>query len=147
GKVRWMTLIAVIAMVIGAELFIRRQRSSTEPKIDSSLIQVLQFKGAVMVRFLATFAMSGALFFFSQYLQLARGLSPLQAGLAELPIALASMVAVAAVGFLLGRLGRGCAIALSLFVGAVGMVLLSELEDSEQLIWVLLALIPLGLGV
>ena len=147
GKVGWMTLIAVIASVIGAVLFIRRQRRSTAPMIDVSLFRVPAFNGAVMVGFVAIFAMSGALFFFSQYLQLARGLSPLQAGLAELPIALASMVAVAAVGFLLGKLGRGRAIALSLFVGAVGMVLLSELEDSEQLIWVLLALIPLGLGV
>src|SRR5699024_9744384 len=147
GKVGWMTLIAVIAMVIGAVLFIRRQRRSTDPMIDVSLFRVPAFNGAVMVGFVAIFAMSGALFFFSQYLQLARGLSPLQAGLAELPIALASMVAVAAVGFLLGNLGRGRDIALSLFVGAVGMVLLCELEDSEQLIWVLLALIPLGLGV
>ena len=84
GKVGWMTLIAVIAMVIGAVLFIRRQRRSTDPMIDVSLFRVPAFNGAVMVGFVAIFAMSGALFFFSQYLQLARGLGPLQAGLAEI---------------------------------------------------------------
>src|SRR5699024_9993934 len=138
--------VAVIAVVTWWA-FLRRQRHLRVPLVDLNLFRIPAFSGAIFANMIAIFAFSGLLFFFSQYLQLVRGLSPLQAGLAELPIALASIVAVAAVGFLLGKLGRGRAIALSLFVGAVGMVLLSELTDSEQLIWVLLALIPLGLGV
>jgi DHA2 family multidrug resistance protein-like MFS transporter len=105
------------------------------------------FSGAVLVNFTSVFALSGVLFFFSQYLQLARHLSPLQAGIAQLPVALASMAAVLLVGFLLARLGRGRAIALALLIGAAGLGLLAALESSEQLGWVLLALVPLGLGI
>src|SRR5699024_8483801 len=87
------------------------------------------------------------LFFFSQYLQFARGLEPLEAGLAQLPAAVASMVVVAVVGLLLRLLGRGRAIGVALVTGAVGLGLLAVLEGSDNLGYVLIALVPLGLGV
>jgi DHA2 family multidrug resistance protein-like MFS transporter len=48
---------------------------------------------------------------------------------------------------LLRRLGRGRAIALALAIGAFGLVLLGVLESADNVIWVLLALVPLGLGI
>ena len=133
--------------MVGGILFVRRQRKTASPMIDVDLFRVPAFSGAVLVNFISVFALSGVLFFFSQYLQLARGLSPLQAGLAQLPAALSAMAAVAVVGFLLTRLGRGRAIGVALITGAVGLGLLAALESSEQLAWVLLAVVPLGLGI
>ncbi|WP_105566207.1 MFS transporter [Microbacterium halophytorum] len=138
---------SALLAVVGAWLFIRRQRRADEPMIDVSLFANGAFSGAVAVNFISVFAMSGVLFFFSQYLQLARGLGTLEAGLAQLPAALASLVAVAFVGVLLARLGRGRAIALALAVGAAGLVTVALVEGAEQLVWVLLALVPLGLGI
>ncbi|GAA1658850.1 MFS transporter [Citricoccus zhacaiensis] len=141
------TVLAILASVVGSVTFVRRQRRAESPMIDVDLFRNSAFSGAVLVNFISVFALSGVLFFFSQYLQLARGLGPLQAGLAQLPVALAAMAAVAVVGFLLARFGRGRAIAIALLVGAIGLGLLATLESSEQLIWVLLALVPLGLGI
>jgi MFS transporter, DHA2 family, multidrug resistance protein len=141
------TAVAFVTSAVGAVLFVRRQRRTVSPMIDVDLFRNPAFSGAVLVNFISVFALSGVLFFFSQYLQLARELSPLQAGLAQLPAALAAMAAVTVVGFLLTRLGRGRAIAIALVVGAAGLGLLAVLENSEQLIWVLLALVPLGLGI
>jgi len=141
------TVLAIAAGILGGVLFVRRQRRVDSPMIEVDLFRNPAFSGAVLVNFTSVFALSGVLFFFSQYLQLARHLSPLQAGIAQLPVALASMAAVLVVGFLLGRLGRGRAIALALLTGAAGLGLLAALESSEQLGWVLLALIPLGLGI
>lgn len=138
--------IALGTGVIGAILFARRQRRSLAPMIDLTLFRNPSFSGAVLVNFISVFALTGALFFFSQYLQLARGLSPLQAGLAELPIALAGMLAIAAVGFLLRTLGLGRAIALSMITAALGLALLSLVEHGP-LVWVIVVLIPLGLGI
>ncbi|WP_424446808.1 MFS transporter [Microbacterium sp. CH-015] len=147
GKFDWVTAVAILASVAGAVFFVRRQRRSESPMIDVDLFRVPAFSGAVMVNFISVFALSGVLFFFSQYLQLARGLSPLEAGLAQLPAALSAMAAVAVVGFLLTRLGRGRAIGIALITGAIGLGLVAALESSEQLVWVLLAVIPLGLGI
>ena len=137
-------------LVVGAVcavLFVRRQRRTASPMIDVALFRNRAFTGAVLVNFISVFALSGVLFFFSQYLQLARELSPLQAGLAQLPAALAAMAAVTVVGVLLTRLGRGRAIAVAMLVGAAGLGLMAAVEGSEQLLWVLLAVVPLGLGI
>ncbi|MGO1768785.1 MAG: MFS transporter [Microbacterium sp.] len=139
-----------VAIVVGAAAgiaFVRRQKRLPSPLIDVALFRIPSFSGAVAINFISVFAMSGALFFFSQYLQLARGLGPLEAGLAQLPAAAAAMLAVFAVGFLLRRLGRGRAIALALTIGAAGLALVGLLESTEHLAWVLAALVPLGLGV
>jgi DHA2 family multidrug resistance protein-like MFS transporter len=89
----------------------------------------------------------GLLFFFSQYLQLVRGFSPLQAGFAEMPATLASVVVVAAVGVVVGRLGRGRAGAVALAVAALGLALVAVAERAPQYWWLGLSLVPVGLGV
>ncbi|MDO4888674.1 MAG: MFS transporter [Actinomycetaceae bacterium] len=140
-------VVAIGASVLGGILFMRRQRRTDSPMIEVDLFRVPAFSGAVLVNFISVFALSGVLFFFSQYLQLARNLSPLQAGLAQLPAAVAAMSAVVVVGFLLARFGRGRAIAMALVAGALGLGLVAALEGSEQLAWLLLALLPFGLGI
>ncbi|MGO2536711.1 MFS transporter [Brachybacterium tyrofermentans] len=147
GDIDLSTLVTLVLSVAGGVLFVRRQRRVASPMIDVDLFRVPAFSGAVLVNFISVFALSGVLFFFSQYLQLARGLSPLEAGLAQLPAALSAMSAVAVVGFLLTRLGRGRAIAVALVTGAIGLVLLAALESSPNLAWLLLAVVPLGLGI
>ncbi|MGO2605477.1 MAG: MFS transporter [Brachybacterium tyrofermentans] len=147
GGIDFSTLVTLLLAVAGGVLFVRRQRRVASPMIDVDLFRVPAFSGAVLVNFISVFALSGVLFFFSQYLQLARGLSPLEAGLAQLPAALSAMSAVAVVGFLLTRLGRGRAIAVALVTGAIGLGLLAALESSPNLAWLLLAVVPLGLGI
>ena len=133
GTASTVTVAAVGVGVIGSVLFVRRQRRADSPMIDVELFRNPAFSGAVLVNFTSVFALSGVLFFFSQYLQLARQLSPFDAGIAQLPAALSAMAAVLLVGTLLTRLGRGRAIALALLTGALGLGLLALLESSEQI--------------
>jgi DHA2 family multidrug resistance protein-like MFS transporter len=128
-------------------LFVRRQRRAESPLIDVTLFRNGAFSGAVLASFVAVFALMGLLFFFSQYLQLVRGFSPLQAGFAEMPATLASIVVVAAVGVVVGRLGRGRAVAAALAVAALGLALVAVAERAPQYWWLGLSLVPVGLGV
>ncbi|HEY3469356.1 MAG TPA: MFS transporter [Amycolatopsis sp.] len=137
---------AVIGVVSGA-VFVRRQRRVADPLIAVTLFRNGAFSGAVLASFVAVFALMGLLFFFSQYLQLVRGFSPLRAGLAEMPATLASIVVVAAVGVVVGRLGRGRAVAAALAVAAVGLALVAVAERAPQYWWLGLTLVPVGLGV
>ncbi|MFJ9779808.1 MFS transporter [Amycolatopsis sp. NPDC101161] len=141
--------VAVAAVVgIGAGiLFVRRQKRAADPPIDVTLFRNGAFSGAVLASFIAVFALMGLLFFFSQYLQLVRGFSPLQAGFAEMPATLASIVVVAAVGVVVSRLGRGRAVAAALAVAALGLALVAVAERMPQYWWLGLTLVPVGLGV
>jgi DHA2 family multidrug resistance protein-like MFS transporter len=140
--------VAVAAAVgIGSGVaFVRRQRRAESPLIDVALFRNGAFSGAVLASFIAVFALMGLLFFFSQYLQLVRGFTPLQAGFAEMPATLASIVVVAAVGVIVGRLGRGRAVAAALAVAALGLALVAVTERAQYW-WLGLSLVPVGLGV
>ncbi|MCX4472492.1 Antiseptic resistance protein [Micromonospora sp. MW-13] len=141
------TLGCLLAGLVLGVLFVRRQRHLTAPLIDVGLFRNPAFSGAVLANFIAIFALTGLLFFFSQYLQLARGFSPLRAGLAEMPATIASILVVGLVGVAITRLGRGRAIAAGLGLTAVGLLLVAAAEGAEHYLWLGLALVPVGLGV
>ncbi|MBL7253556.1 MFS transporter [Paractinoplanes lichenicola] len=140
----------LLALALGAGsgvLFVRRQRRLTTPLIDISLFRLPAFSGAVAATTVAILAFSGLLFTFSQYLQLVRGFGPLRAGLAELPMTLASIAVVLIVGRLTTRLGTGRAIGAGLAVTAAGFALLSFAEGASGYLWLGVATAVAGLGV
>jgi predicted MFS family arabinose efflux permease len=70
-------------------LFIWVERRSDHPSLDVSLFRNPSFSAASAAIALAFFALFGATFYLSFYLQLVRDYSPLQAGVRLLPVALA----------------------------------------------------------
>ena len=140
------TLIA-LAVGLGSGIwFVRRQRRLPVPLLDVALFKVPAFAGAVGANTMAIFAFSGLLFFFSQYLQLVRGFSPLQAGLAELPMTIASIVVIVIIGAMVARLGQGPAIGIGLIAGAGGLGILAVAEGVPGYLWLGVALVVIGLG-
>lgn len=144
--------VGVLALaVLSGFGFVRRQArlvaDGRGPLLDVGLFKIPAFSGAVAANLIAIFALTGMLFFFSQYLQLVRGYSPLVAGIAELPATVASIVVVVVVSWSITRFGRGPAIALGLGVTALGMVAIAVAEGADHYAWLALALVPAGLGV
>lgn len=139
-------LSALAAGLLAGWLFVRRQRRMPIPMIDIRLFRNPAFSATVLANFIAMFALSGLLYFYSQYLQLARGFTPLTAGLAELPTTVSSILAVLVVGWLLSRLGDGRSIAVGLGLVAIGLVAVSFAEGMPHFLWLALALVPVGLG-
>jgi DHA2 family multidrug resistance protein-like MFS transporter len=140
------TVALVVAGLAGGVLFVRRQRRLEQPMLDVDLFRSGAFSGAVAANVIAIFALTGLLFFFSQYLQLARGNSPLRAGLAELPATIASIAVVAFIGVTTARLGRGRSIALGLALAGAGLALVAAAARGPY-VWLGLALVPIGLGI
>ncbi|NLE99270.1 MAG: MFS transporter [Propionibacterium sp.] len=142
--------VAIGAGVVGilcGWLFVRRQQRSADPMLDLELFRLPAFRGAVVSNGFAIFALSGLLFFFSQYLQLVRGLSPLRAGLVELPAMLASMLVVVFIGIAVARLGTGGSIGFGLVLGAVGLAGLAFAESLDGLAVMIAALLVVGFGI
>ncbi|TNM64100.1 MFS transporter [Streptomyces sp. NP160] len=140
-------LLVGVVGALGLVSFVRRQRRLAHPLIDVELFRRPAFSGAVAVNFASVFPLAGLLFFFSQYLQLARGSSPLQAGLQETPLMLSAIGAIAVIGLVLPRLGAGRTAAVGLFAAAAGLVLLALAEGAPSYLWLALTLVPIGLGV
>jgi DHA2 family multidrug resistance protein-like MFS transporter len=86
---------AVVAGLLGVAAliqFVRRQLTAAHPLIDVRLFTNRTFSGVIAANMLSILGLSGVLFFLSQYFQLVNGYSPLQAGAAELPAAVAATV-------------------------------------------------------
>jgi EmrB/QacA subfamily drug resistance transporter len=77
----------LVGLVAGAELLVAFavvQASVATPSFDVRFFRVREFAGGSIGLLLAFFTLSGSLFFAVQYLQVVRGLGPLDAGLIEL---------------------------------------------------------------
>ncbi|GAA4837977.1 MFS transporter [Saccharopolyspora rosea] len=95
----------VVAAVVGVTalaLFVRRQSRSRHPLVDVRLFCDRAFSGVIGATLLAVLGLSGLLYFLSQFFQLVQGYSPLQAGVAEVPAVIGSVL----FGVLAGVLAR-----------------------------------------
>lgn len=111
--------IAAIGVFAGAA-FVRRQRRMENPMIDLALFGKRRFSTAVITNLLSVFALSGLLFFGSQYLQLVLGYSALDAGLLMLPGMVMSAVTALAAAWLIRRWSIGSVLAAGLVTASIG---------------------------
>lgn len=125
GKAEPSPATAILAVAVGlvfAVAFVRRQGSSSTPMLDFALFRNRTFASAVAAAFVASAALMGTELVVSQRLQLVVGLSPLQAGLAILPIPLAAFVAGPLAGLVLPRVGTERVLWSSLALAAAGVL-------------------------
>lgn len=104
--------------------FVRRQGRLEYPLLDLQLFRSAGFSAAITAYGLTSLAMMGVYIFIAQYLQLVRGLSPLEAGFATLPWALAFIVGSLVAPRLARRLSRLTLLSWSLMISALGFVIL-----------------------
>ena len=81
----WSAGVAIGAGLAVGAVFVRRQTKLADPLIDLRLFRVPKFSVSVASNALTGFVVFGTFLFVAQYLQLAVGLSPLQAGVWSLP--------------------------------------------------------------
>lgn len=82
---------AIVALGLGW-YFIRRQRRIINPIIDVSLFTNATFSGALFCNLMTMTCMTGFMFFYSQYVQLVQGFSPVVAGLMMFPGVVANII-------------------------------------------------------
>jgi predicted MFS family arabinose efflux permease len=103
--------------------------------------------GAYAARILYLGAMLGFWFFITQFLQGVYGYSPLEAGVAFLPMTLANFAVALAVPQLTRRFDNGRLLAAGVAVTLIGMAWLSRLDaDSPYLTGVALPMVLIGIG-
>lgn len=135
----------VIGMIFGW-LFLRRQRAQPSPLIDFSLFRNLRFSAGVSIAIFAGFALIGLQYVLAQELQLVRGFTPLSAGLFVLPIAIAAFITGPVVGRFMLSFGIERMMALTVGIGALGLILYRVTGHAAPLSWEFITLALIGIG-
>jgi len=140
------TLLAASGLLL--LLFVLRERQAAEPLLPLRVVLDRNRGGAYLVVALAAAGMFGAFLFLTYYLQAVLRYSPLQAGLAFLPITLATQAGSWGIAsWLMPRLPARALMFPGALVAAAGMALLTQVQvHSGYLTLVLPAEILLGVG-
>jgi DHA2 family multidrug resistance protein-like MFS transporter len=139
-------LAAFLVAGVTLALFILWERRSEHPMLPLTLFRDRRFSTGSGVITIAFFVMFGFFFLSTQYLQFALGYSPLEAGLAGLPLALAFVAFSPRSAALAERFGAGRVMALGLGIVAAGFALLTTLSLDTPYLVIAGAFALLGAG-
>jgi EmrB/QacA subfamily drug resistance transporter len=143
-------VVALGASVLAALVLVRYEPRREEPLIDLRFFRSVPFSASIALSVTAFAAFGGFLFLNTLYLQEVRGLSPIQAGITIVPLALMTMLFSPVSGRLVGRDGprasllvAGAALALApLMLVGVGV----GVGSATVLPWLLAAYVVFGIG-
>jgi EmrB/QacA subfamily drug resistance transporter len=119
----------LIAGGVLAVAFVAVERRVAAPMLPMRLFRTRAFSAGNVVIFLLNAALTGAVFFTAQFLQVAQGDSPLAAGLRLLPWGVTPFLIAPKAGVLVDRLGGRPLIAAGLLLQAVGMAWLAAVAS------------------
>ncbi|OSQ29112.1 MFS transporter [Thalassospira sp. MCCC 1A03138] len=118
-------LAALVFGLLGAWVFIRRQRKLADPLLDLDLLKQKTIALPIVIQTAVIFAGMAYFLFLSQALQLVIGLTPIQAGLSMLPATVAGIVGSMGAPVLMGRFKPGQVMTGALILTAAGFGMLS----------------------
>ena len=137
-------LLVLALAAIGTSLVYEPRR--IDPLIELRFFSSAPFSGATVIAVSAFGAFSGFLFLNTLYLQEARGLSALQAGLCTLPLALMTLIFAPLSGRLVGSRGPRDPLLVAGAAMCAGALMLVDLDTGTSLVWVLASYLVFGLG-
>ncbi|MGG1948608.1 MFS transporter [Trinickia sp. NRRL B-1857] len=139
---------ALIASVLAALAFVAVEARSRAPMVPLSLLRDKTFSAAVAFGVCVNMAYYGTVFVLSLFLQRVRAETPLQAGLAFLPLTGGFLISNIASGWVVARYGPRRPMMIGALVGALGYALLHFTQANTPLLALLVPflLIPAGMG-
>jgi EmrB/QacA subfamily drug resistance transporter len=142
-----LTVASFAAAALLLTLFVAVERRAAQPVTPLRLFVSRGRTGAYIARMLLVGGIFSMFFFLSQYLQGVRGFSPLQAGIAFLPMTAVMFSMVRLVPRLSARWGDARLLMTGVSVALVGMAWLSRLDETTPFVsGIALPLVLLGLG-
>jgi DHA2 family methylenomycin A resistance protein-like MFS transporter len=139
-------LVALVGVIAAAALFVRIERSASQPLVPLALLRSPTFVGANLVAGAMNFVGIGTVFAVTLYLQSVQGRSALTSGLDLLPLFVPLAALSPLAGRLTARLGPRPPMLLGLVIGAAGAFGLVRLQPESAYAVLLPPLLGLGLG-
>ncbi|NYH25413.1 MFS transporter [Paraburkholderia bryophila] len=137
-----------VLALVAAGAFIAVEARSESPMLPLSLFGKRSFSVAVLFGICVNLTYYGMVFVLSLYLQRVRGYTPLQAGLAFLPLTGGFLISNVASGWVVGRFGVRVPMIAGAITAGLGYGLLHFVDAGTPLVGLLLPflLIPSGMG-
>ena len=135
GRLSWTESSVVIWLAVGVillALFVIWELRSDHPMLPMRFFKNMSFTGATVPMAMAALASGALLFFLSQYFQSVQGYGPLRTAFLLLPGAGMSFVTASIAPYLANSLGTKYTVSLGLFLGGVGLFLMSLLTTGTQ---------------
>ncbi|TCK22447.1 MFS transporter [Pseudonocardia endophytica] len=126
-----LSLAAIAVGVVVGVLFVLRQRRLADPMLDVGLLSDRTFGVSLFTLTIGSLMLTGTGYFGMQFMQLALGLSTLEAGLWLLPILLFAVVATMMTPKLATTFSPGSILAAGMALSAVGFLILTRLDPSS----------------
>jgi EmrB/QacA subfamily drug resistance transporter len=146
----WGDPVTTVSLATGVLLltaFVVNERRAPQPVMPLRLFASRERSGAYAARLLFLGAMAPFWFFTTQWLQSVHGYTPVQAGLAFLPVTLPNFAAAMAIPRLTRRYGNPTVLVGGLLVSVIGMAWLSRLgPDTAYLTGIALPMVLIGIG-
>ena len=144
----WLAPITVavgLGSVASLVLFIVRERRAASPMLDLSLFRLGTVRGAAIAQIGTSVAMTGVMFALILHFQYAWGWSPMQAGLANLPLIATMILATPITEWLVRRLGHriACLVGAGLLTVGLGMMAWSV---EQNYVAIALAMVVMTIG-
>jgi DHA2 family multidrug resistance protein-like MFS transporter len=150
GAIEGFDLIPVASVVIGLAiggLFMRRQRTLSDPLLDLALFANRAFSASLLTYLFGILIVFGLSYYTAQYLQLVLGLSPFMAGLWTVPGVAAFIISSNLAPRIVRYIRPGYLVAGSLALAAVGVGLLTQVGvNSLPLLVAANVIMSLGFG-
>jgi EmrB/QacA subfamily drug resistance transporter len=146
----WGDPATVVSLTLGVVIlvsFVLWELHTPRPMLDVRLFKIRPFSvgsGTIMLQF---FAMFGLFFMLAQYFQLVHGWSPLQAGLATLPLAGCLMIGAPLSAKTVARFGPRRVVGTGLLFTSAGFVCIAMLRADTSFWFIVIAQVLIGIGV
>jgi len=137
---------AFAVAVVSAVAFLAIEARAEHPMVDLSMFRLREFSGGSVTMMIWAFGILGIYFFTSIYLQQTLGFSPVEAGLAFVPMALTVAVFASIAPRVEARAGAYRTVAAGMLLMVVGLVLFARLGEHAGYTSLLPGFILFGAG-
>jgi EmrB/QacA subfamily drug resistance transporter len=146
GWISATTIGGIVGAAVLLAVFSWWERRVPAPLLDVNLFRNMRFTAASLAITLGFFALFGFIFLVTQYLQLVKGYSALQAGVRTLPFAIAMVVAAVSSPKVVQRIGTKLVVAAGLALMAGGFAIASTNDASTSYSVIATAMVLMGFG-
>jgi DHA2 family multidrug resistance protein-like MFS transporter len=146
GDIGWGPVLSIVSGLVVGVVFVHRQRTLADPLIDLRLFRVRAFSAALAAYALGTFVAFGIFLFVAQYLQLVRGLSPLQAGVYMLPFFISFIAGSMLAPMIARHIRPATLMGVGLGVAAIGFWVLTRVGVTSGLVALVIGCVVYSLG-
>lgn len=144
----WQTLVMVVGGVAMLVVAVFVELRAPEPLIPLTLFKNRTFTMSVIASMAVGLAMFGTSVFLGQYMQLARGKTPTEAGLLTIPMMAGVLLSSTVVGQIISRTGKWKRYMVAgSFLLLIGLVLMGQLRYDTSFWYVGISMFVLGAGV